>query len=179
MRASRRLKAEDDALTVSRSFAREDGSVGQARRYVHGALLDWKLPDLADRAELVVSELATNSVRHARCDTYRVTLCRLSDHRVRVAVVDLSRCEPRMAQADHDMEHGRGLALVDAMSDEWGTDLLPWGKRVWADLEVPSLEDLLDPTISGNATRRAQAAHLLVVVAVAALLLAAVAADHC
>jgi hypothetical protein len=29
---------------------------------------------------------------------------------------------------------GRGLALVDALSDQWGTDRLQWGKRVWAEL---------------------------------------------
>ncbi|MFJ7949053.1 hypothetical protein ACIQ6K_36365 [Streptomyces sp. NPDC096354] len=34
-----------------------------------------------------------------------------------------------------DHIHGRGLLLVDALSDRWGTDLYHWGKQVWGELK--------------------------------------------
>ncbi|MEU6594791.1 ATP-binding protein [Streptomyces sp. NPDC046881] len=178
MLAGRRLVAEDGTPVVSKSFRRNGESVRQARQFVHAALLDWKLPDLADAAELVASELATNAVQHARCDAYRVTLRRLDEDRVRVAVVDRSKTEPQVAEPGDEEEHGRGLALVEAMSTQWGTDPLSWGKRVWADLEAPQMGEMPDPRVSIYATGRARATYVLIVVAVAALVIAAVAAQH-
>ncbi|MFI0934553.1 ATP-binding protein [Streptomyces sp. NPDC021019] len=106
-----------------------------ARRMVRLALDVWGLPGVQDAAELVVSELLTNSVLHARRDSVRVTVTRLGQGRVRVAVVDLSRDRPAVRAADDDAESGRGLDIVETLScGRWGVDPLPWGKRVWADL---------------------------------------------
>ncbi|MFJ5037916.1 ATP-binding protein [Streptomyces parvulus] len=175
--AGRRLLAEDGAPVVSKSFLRDRESVREARVFAHAALLDWKMPDLADTVELITSELATNAVLHAQSAAYRVTLRRLGDDAVRVAVVDRSKTVPHLGEADDDMEHGRGLALVDAMSTRWGTEPLGWGKRVWADVEAPELA-APDPRFALYATGRAQAIYVLIVVAVAALVAAAVAAQH-
>ncbi|MFW6690372.1 ATP-binding protein [Streptomyces sp. MAR4 CNX-425] len=112
-------------------------SVARARRLVSTSLRVWSL-DAADAAAcLVISELVTNAVRHARLAAVIVRVSRVGPRRVRVAVVDLSRTPPTLIDADVDDESGRGLATVAAVSTAWGVDTLPWGKRVWADLDVP------------------------------------------
>ncbi|MFF5968305.1 ATP-binding protein [Streptomyces collinus] len=176
--AGRRLFAEDGAPVVTRTFPRQPNSVSQAREFVHAALVDWKLSDLADAAEVVTSELATNAVQHARCGAYRVTLRRLGDDCVRVAVIDRSRAKPEMAKADDDMEHGRGLALVAAMSARWGTEPLDWGKRVWADLTVPPKPEPPAPQIPIYGTCRAQVVYVLILAAVATAVVLGMAAPH-
>ncbi|MEV8007260.1 ATP-binding protein [Streptomyces parvus] len=109
-------------------------SVHRARQLVHLALDVWELAAVQNDAELVVSELLTNAVLHARRgDSVRVTVTRLGEGRVRVAVVDLSRDRPTTRAAGDDQESGRGLDIVEVLSGgQWGVDPLPWGKRVWA-----------------------------------------------
>ncbi|WP_329018382.1 ATP-binding protein [Streptomyces sp. NBC_00690] len=121
----------------SQSLRRAPESVRAARRLVSSALRAWGLEELEDAAWVVVSELMSNAVVHARLRTVRVTVTRLDECVVRVAVVDRSRQVPRSKTADVDDESGRGLAMVAALScGRWGVDPLRWGKRVWADLEV-------------------------------------------
>ncbi|MFI2312568.1 hypothetical protein AMK17_19590 [Streptomyces sp. CB00072] len=119
------------------------GSVRRARRLVHLALDVWGLADVQGAAELVVSELLTNAVLHARRgDSVRVTVTRLEGGRVRVAVVDLSKDWPAPRDAGGDEESGRGLGIVEALSGgRWGVDPLPWGKRVWASLGAEGTPD--------------------------------------
>ncbi|MEU2823011.1 ATP-binding protein [Streptomyces bacillaris] len=103
-----------------------------ARRLVRLALDKWGLDGVKDAAELVVSELLTNAVRHARRSSVRVTVTRLGEELVRVSVVDLSKERPAARVADADQESGQGLEIVEALSGgRWGVDPLPWGKRVW------------------------------------------------
>ncbi|SCK49975.1 Anti-sigma regulatory factor (Ser/Thr protein kinase) [Streptomyces sp. WMMB 714] len=118
----------------SETFSRAPESVGIARRLVRTALATWRLEQLADSAELITSELVTNAVQHARSSAVRVVVSRPSVKSVHVAVVDKSRAEPVRCAAGEDDEGGRGLALVELLADSWGTDPLPWGKRVWAEL---------------------------------------------
>ncbi|MEV6682212.1 ATP-binding protein [Streptomyces erythrochromogenes] len=111
-------------------------SVRKARRLVALALSAWGLEHLADDAALVTSELATNAVQHARVANFRVTVVRLAPGRVRVAVIDTRKdTVPEPHQAGPDAEHGRGLAVVTALSHTTGRDPLNWGKRIWADIE--------------------------------------------
>ncbi|WP_224756503.1 ATP-binding protein [Streptomyces sp. col6] len=111
-------------------------SARRARRLVDLALSVWDMDKVRDAAEIVVSELLANAVQHARRDSVRLTVTRLSDTRVRVAVVDLSRTHPTRRAASADDESGRGLDIVDALSHgQWGVDSMRWGKRVWVDLD--------------------------------------------
>ncbi|WP_030549300.1 ATP-binding protein [Streptomyces albus] len=112
----------------------EPKSAAAARRLVRAALAAWGMEDLADDGVLVVSELVSNAVRHARSHAIRVTVTRPGPTRVRIGVVDKSARTPVVREPGDEDEGGRGLALVGALAEDWGTDTLPWGKRVWAQL---------------------------------------------
>lgn len=86
-----------------------------------------------DTAALLVSELASNAVRHAHSD-YTLTLDTHGD-RLRVTVTDHSTdlpAPPTLQPAE--AVGGRGMWLVDTMSAEWGIDLTGNGKSIWFDL---------------------------------------------
>ncbi|MFD5570507.1 ATP-binding protein [Streptomyces cadmiisoli] len=177
MLTGRRLVAEDGTPVVTQSFRREAESVPDVRRLVRATLNHWKLEDIVGTAELIASELASNAVRHAQFESFRVTLRRLSDDRVQVAVIDRSRILPKLADPTDDKDHGRGLAIVEALSQQWGVEPLNWGKRVWANLERPARETLAHD-VPIRAGLEAQAVYVLIVVAVTALLVAAVGAQR-
>ena len=118
-----------------------------ARRYTRVILGEWSLAASADPAELIVSELLTNSVqattdpdgrpRYGDAGLPVVHLRLASDHaRVLVEVWDSVARPPAARQARSDEEGGRGLALVEALSDRWDWTTVPgWsGKVVWAEL---------------------------------------------
>jgi anti-sigma regulatory factor (Ser/Thr protein kinase) len=83
-----------------------------------------------------VTELVSNAITHACGEGMRVTVVSLSECRVRVAVIDQDRTRPQLKPPTPDRERGRGLLLVHALSDTWGVELLPGGKRVWAELKA-------------------------------------------
>jgi serine/threonine-protein kinase RsbW len=92
--------------------------------------------DLADRVVLVVSELVTNSIRHAR--TGFSLFLRASDGAVRIEIFDADSREPTIVVADEDATSGRGIHIVSAVSSAWGSrseqrDGIQ-GKVVWAEL---------------------------------------------
>ncbi|MGW7555194.1 ATP-binding protein [Streptomyces rimosus] len=122
------------APPYSRSVPRTAESAAVARHLVRVALDAWDLHQLTEDAMLVMSELVSNAVRHARGSCLRVTVTRAAHHRVRVAVIDKDRTYPYRKTVSTDSPSGRGLHLVAAVSDGWGVDLLPWGKRVWAEV---------------------------------------------
>ncbi|NBM21125.1 ATP-binding protein, partial [Streptomyces sp. GC420] len=78
------------------------------------------LHDLADRGELLVSELATNAVRHAR--GYAAVHLRWTRPVLRVSVTDASPELPSRPAAAGcpDAEGGRGLLILDLLADDWG-----------------------------------------------------------
>ncbi|MGW1605001.1 ATP-binding protein [Streptomyces eurythermus] len=118
----------------SETLPREPESAARARHLVRAALSAWNLSDLADDGALIVSELVTNAVQHTRRDSIRVVIDRPDRVRVRIGVVDFSKARPERKVPGLDDEGGRGLALVGELAEDWGTDPLPWGKRVWAEL---------------------------------------------
>ncbi len=105
-------------------------SPGLARMLVRQALEDCP-PDRVETAELLVSELVTNAVRHAETG---LVLTISVVPRVRIAVDDSSSdlISARLAEADQDT--GRGLAIVEALASAWGCESAPQGKRVWFEL---------------------------------------------
>ncbi len=119
----------------SETLPRQPESAAPARRLVRAACAVWRLDDLAEDGALIVSELVSNAVQHARRDSIRVVIDRPGPGRVRVGVVDFSTTRPVRKTPGPEDEGGRGLALVNELAESWGADPLPWGKRVWAELE--------------------------------------------
>jgi anti-sigma regulatory factor (Ser/Thr protein kinase) len=106
-----------------------------ARKLVRTALAAWYLDDLTDTAILLVSELVANAVKHTNSRVIRVVITRPSERFVRIGVVDRARVLPELAKPGDDLlTSGRGLLLVDALAERWGTDLYRWGKQVWVEL---------------------------------------------
>jgi anti-sigma regulatory factor (Ser/Thr protein kinase) len=108
-----------------------------ARLHARLVAWEWGLAALGDDAELLVSELLTNAVAAARAmePIFPVRLWLLSDTtQIAILVWDATPRPPVLTQLDAEAESGRGLLLVEAVSDRWG-----WyaprdttGKVVWA-----------------------------------------------
>ncbi|MFJ8436069.1 ATP-binding protein [Kitasatospora sp. NPDC094019] len=110
-------------------------SVAVARGMVREKLAEWGLPELADAAALVVSELTTNAVKTGCRRRMLVTVRQVTAVRIRIAVRDGSRTMPILIEAGDDDEGHRGLALVHLLTrGQWGASLESLGKVVHADL---------------------------------------------
>jgi DNA-binding NarL/FixJ family response regulator len=104
-----------------------------ARRFVRRALERWKGKSEVDLVELLVSELVTNSLVHARSDVeVSVTV---DSQLARVSVFDSSLEPPVRRAPGADNASGRGLLMLDALSSGWGVDLTPRGKSVWFEIK--------------------------------------------
>ena len=106
-----------------------------ARSLVAYACDSWRLGDLADRARLIMSEVVSNAVLHARTDLDVTVLLR--HNYLIIQVRDRSLDEPRPPEVDPDSpyaEHGRGLRLVDTLATSWGSSVGEHGKTVWVSL---------------------------------------------
>ncbi len=112
-------------------------SAATARRLAQVVVLrQWGLtPKMTEDAVLLVSELVGNAVRHTGA---RVFGLRMSRRRgwIRVEVRDPSRGLPCLMPVQELDVSGRGLFLVDKLSDRWGVDLLPRGKTTWFEMRV-------------------------------------------
>jgi two-component sensor histidine kinase len=71
---------------------------------------------------LVVTELVTNAVEHGKGDKVRFALTCCESGALRVEVDDYSAGAPQVGRPDQDAERGRGLVLVEALTDAWGRD---------------------------------------------------------
>lgn len=129
--------SDEHPQVVVHQWRREPRSVGAARRLLLRHLGAPDLKALADTAELVVSELVTNAVRHAHGPRDRLIQTRferLPDATLRIEVHDANAARPVREEPSADAERGRGLALVDALTHgRWGvSEREGVGKCVWA-----------------------------------------------
>lgn len=139
----------DARIATGRRLAREQrvqarltpgpASVRAARELVMDACRAWLLPGLRHSAALIVSELATNVVCHARTD-FVVTVFR-RNRCLHVAVQDGDARYPRVAEPVPEDRlsppaGGRGLRLVHRIADRWGVMPSHRGKVVWATLSA-------------------------------------------
>ena len=120
------------------TFPADPGAVRAARTAVRNRLTAWRLDGLADIAALLVSELVTNSLRHAT-GPIGVRLVRPEGVGgvLLVEVSDPLPDPPRERVADLDDESGRGLQLVAHAARRWGTRPGATGKTVWFELSAP------------------------------------------
>jgi PAS domain S-box-containing protein len=117
------------------ALPRDPVSARRGRSFTRQVLRDWDIGEEAvDAAELAVSELVTNAVRHGGGE---VSL-QLSLHGdgVVVEVDDGARGSPRWRRATPDDEGGRGLMLVGEVSHAWGSRESPaGGTTVWCRIQ--------------------------------------------
>ncbi|WP_329179562.1 ATP-binding protein [Streptomyces sp. NBC_01477] len=136
------LPEPTDRPALDIRFSRRPEHVARARRATRLTLTSWGVPDEAvEAAVLVVSELVTNAVRHARSTPGRdigLRITRREDHRVRVEVADAGDGLPSPRTAFPDDESHRGLPLVAALAVRHGVGPRPHGigKTVWADIDT-------------------------------------------
>ncbi|MGX1541861.1 ATP-binding protein [Streptomyces adustus] len=124
------------------TLASEAASVPAARQMLRDACTEWGLDQgAAETGVLLMSELVTNAIRHGHSHSVRVIAEQPTPDRLRVTAVDKSRrWMPELHRPAPDASGGRGLLLVDLLSDRWGTDLLPWGKKVWAEIVIKAAD---------------------------------------
>lgn len=113
------------------------GSVHAARSWVRDNLERSHVDSgVLERAELLVSEIATNVVRHTASTQFELRL--VTSPAVEISVHDQDRAgNQRLLHPTPDEGHGRGLAIVEALSHAWGIHRSPTGKIVWFQLGPP------------------------------------------
>jgi anti-sigma regulatory factor (Ser/Thr protein kinase) len=127
---------DDLGRTSARTFASTPAAASEARRFVRGVLA--RLPiELVDDVATMVSELASNAIRHVSTD-FTVSV-EQGPAEVRVAVTDTGPGLPRLRNPSPDDANGRGLVIVRALARRWGVDETPGraGKTVWFTVAVP------------------------------------------
>ncbi|MEY2243888.1 SpoIIE family protein phosphatase [Streptomyces sp. BF23-18] len=145
--------ADDAALLIARlhhvadrqvaSWALPEGpeAAGEARRHVREQLAQWHLEDLVMTTELLASELVGNVIRHASGPIGLRLLC---SGTLVCEVSDASLTMPRIRRATDTDEGGRGLQLINALCERWGSRYTPEGKAIWTEQTLPGMEEPAD-----------------------------------
>ena len=132
----------DSPSAVGCPLSRGEHSARAARRLTRNTLRDWGLASLAEDAETIVGEFVANAVTHAAAcveqprkqaaENLGLRLVRRTGE-VICAVLDPSDAAPVLKAPATVEESGRGLQMVDALSDVWGwSPVAGRGKAVWA-----------------------------------------------
>ena len=119
------------------------GAVPCARLHTRQVLWEWKLRNLGESTELLVAELVTNAVKASRAmkQAFPVRLWLASDSaQVLILVWDASLQPPVRMDTSDEAENGRGLMLVESISEQWGWYFREGsdGKFVWAIVRLPT-----------------------------------------
>ncbi|MFF6998446.1 ATP-binding protein [Streptomyces sp. NPDC008313] len=116
-------------------FTASKEEVGALRRRVRNHLEASGLRNLVDEAQLCVSELVANVITHVGVGTPARLAVLTSGDVLRIEVHDPdTRALPILVPADVEAEGGRGMTLVDAVTDRWGVRLLADRKVTWCEL---------------------------------------------
>lgn len=108
------------------------------RRAASAQLGQWGVPAAGDEAQLVVTELVTNVIKHVGEGTSATLILEWKRERLRVEVHDKSRSLPVPRSVGWDAECGRGLHMLAAMAVDWGAVGTAFGKAVWCEIELGS-----------------------------------------
>ncbi|MGW6218715.1 ATP-binding protein [Streptomyces olivaceus] len=113
--------------------------VWSMRRALRMHLEYWGLQELTDAAEICASELVTNVIKHVGPDTPSTLVAAVSGSHLRIEVHDPdARALPTLTTASLDAETGRGMTLVDGVSDRWGVELAGDHKVTWCEFRKVS-----------------------------------------
>jgi anti-sigma regulatory factor (Ser/Thr protein kinase) len=129
--------AEETSRTLRLTLPVTTDAVGLARQATRIALAAWRLGFLEETAALLVSELVTNVVRHARggADMMALELETMNTWlRIEITDADPRWPQPRIPAGFDDS--GFGFILVDALAAKWGVREIAQGKVVWAELDT-------------------------------------------
>ncbi|MEV0627771.1 ATP-binding protein [Nonomuraea wenchangensis] len=130
------LSTSMSVVAASWTLPATASSVPRARRAARGLLAEWGPPsETGETAELLVSELVTNAIQHARGPVVLSMWAR--GGRLRCEVADADPRPPRPRHAGEQDEGSRGLELVEALADTWGSTPSRRGKVVWFELTTP------------------------------------------
>jgi len=120
---------------VHESLEATPSSLAVGRAMVARACAGWQLSGLTDLAQVVMTELVANAVRHA--GTPMEARIALRQRYLHLSVRDRSFKPPRRIGADHEQStSGRGLLVVEALAASWGSTPTADGKVVWATLHA-------------------------------------------
>ncbi|MCL6738222.1 SpoIIE family protein phosphatase [Streptomyces neyagawaensis] len=134
-RRSRSRSSEQPGGRLQQHVAPGDPeALTEARHMIGAAVRTWGARERADEIELVADELITNALMHTEGSAI-VTLRALTgtERRLRVEVEDSSSALPRRREAGESGVSGRGLLLVDRLTDVWGVEARGGGKCVWCE----------------------------------------------
>lgn len=127
------------AWRFSRYFLGSAPSVTEARRFITSLFRDWPA---VDAAELIVSELATNAIRHTASGRFGgrfLVSVQAHPDRLWLGVLDEGgQTSPLVFRHFPDGEDGRGLLLVASLAIDWGVWGDERGRTVWAALSTGS-----------------------------------------
>lgn len=125
-------------FSASIDLAPTGANVRVARHVVDELLQAWSAPHDREDAALLVTELVANVVDHVGGEAAFTLELTLSGEWLRIAVVDGSAIPPVVQEMSADRPRGRGLQMVQSISDRWGHEDHGDGKRIWFEL-VPAL----------------------------------------
>ena len=108
-------------LTATLHLPPQTASVPQARRFVLHCLAEWGMEHLCETTALLVSEVVSNAVLHARSEI--VVTAAVGSGAVEVRVSDRSQVTPVQRRHSSDATTGRGVQLLDQLAHSW--DVLP------------------------------------------------------
>ncbi len=107
-----------------------------ARQATRQVLTSWQVAHLEETAVLLVDELVTNVVRHARTTSAMILRFETAGTCLRIEVQDADPRRPRPRTPAGLDESGFGFVLVESLADKWGVRDAPRGKAVWVELDT-------------------------------------------
>lgn len=119
-------------------FVAQPSELSELRRMLKLRLILWGLPDHVDAAQVCMSELVANVIRHVGEGTPSTLRTALNEPYLRLEVEDPdTRALPTLLTVSSALESGRGMALVDTLTDHrWGVFLRGDTKVVWCELAM-------------------------------------------
>jgi anti-sigma regulatory factor (Ser/Thr protein kinase) len=127
------------AETLSRAFTVSPVplSAPATRRWVRQMLHRWHLTQLSERAEVLVSELVTNAIRHADTGGAPITTLMIyTAGTLRIEVRDRDAANLPIRRPPSHEGQGHGLRIVEAYAHRWNVRPTDRGKIVWAELDI-------------------------------------------
>ncbi|MHA5051773.1 ATP-binding protein [Streptomyces sp. SD15] len=134
-----------DTHEITCRLPRRPSTVPRARALLHAVVGGWGVDqDVLDTAELVLSELVTNALQ-SRAPRDRQVGVRITHSEqeglLRLEVSDAGEGRPKVRNPTEDETGGRGLLLVEALTDRWGMQEREGGigQTVWVDIKAPDI----------------------------------------